>query len=189
MADPYSMYPGTVLPKEEKTVRWNLVIAMLLFTGLCAVVVPAGSAQAAWIIEVGEHPPAAPAPSELSGYIGTPYPDPSSPTGWRVEVLIANFSDESHLVGAAAYQYTDQTIDHQMLGDWQQFSLKPGQMWTATLDLPCWSQVDLFEGDHLVSLEGQRYGPRLILSESFDNTDCGCECGCVPPQPIDPAED
>lgn len=63
----------------------------------------------------------------------------------------------------------DDTIDHQILLDYQVVTIPPNT--TLTLGpaaMPgCVVQVDLFYGDYLPSLDGQRYDQRLIESRNL----------------------
>jgi PKD repeat protein len=80
--------------------------------------------------------------------------------------VIVNMSTEcAYEVGLAAYMMFDTNIDNQ-----QPFSntdiptiLPPGGSMELTIEVPtCAYQIDLFFGDYLTSLVGQRYGVRLI---------------------------
>ncbi|MDQ5867741.1 MAG: hypothetical protein M3390_18755, partial [Chloroflexota bacterium] len=72
----------------------------------------------------------------------------------------------SHEVGIATYQKYDNIIDNQVIFDWESYILKPGETKTLWANLPetppCYYQADLFCGPVLMSLNGQRYGDRLI---------------------------
>ncbi len=69
-------------------------------------------------------------------------------------------------VGMASYMKLDEDIDHQILFDYvDEVVIPAGETVTMTVALPvCATQVDVFWGEVLFSLDGQRYGPRLITA-------------------------
>lgn len=69
-------------------------------------------------------------------------------------------------IGMASYMKLDEDIDHQILFDYvDEVVIPAGETVTMTVALPvCATQVDVFWGEVLFSLDGQRYGPRLITA-------------------------
>src|SRR6185295_2410760 len=62
-------------------------------------------------------------------------------------------------VGMASYRKFDNVIDNQKIFDWKTTKIKPGQTITLQIKLPsCATQVDMFHGSVLMSLDGKRYG-------------------------------
>jgi hypothetical protein len=86
---------------------------------------------------------------------------------------IVNASDEcSYDVGLASYRALDRHISNQQLFDSQTASIAPGQALELAVAVPdCASQIDLFYGPLLLSLDGQRYGERLLDSHFAGGTD------------------
>ncbi|MDQ5825862.1 MAG: hypothetical protein M3441_16840, partial [Chloroflexota bacterium] len=87
----------------------------------------------------------------------------------------------SHEVGIASYQKYDNIIDNQVIYDWESYILKPGETKTLWANLPdtppCYYQADLFCGEVLMSLNGQRYGDRLF---DFKHGVTPCEATVTP---------
>lgn len=91
----------------------------------------------------------------------------------------------SYEVGLASYRAFDSHIRNQELFDSATGTILPGQTLNLTVDIPdCAAQVDLFYGPLLLSLDGQRYGERLLDSH-FTNSETFCEPGT--PAPTRPA--
>src|SRR5262245_32065381 len=91
----------------------------------------------------------------------------------------------SYDVGLASYRAFDSHIRNQELFDSTTATILPGQTLDLTVAIPdCAAQIDLFYGPLLLSLDGQRYGDRLLDSH-FTNGDTFCEPGT--PQPTRPA--
>jgi hypothetical protein len=69
-------------------------------------------------------------------------------------------------IGMASYMKLDEVIDHQILFDYvDEVVIQAGETATMTVTLPvCASQIDVFWGEVLFSLDGQRYGRRLITA-------------------------
>ncbi|MCB0033183.1 MAG: carboxypeptidase regulatory-like domain-containing protein, partial [Anaerolineales bacterium] len=67
-------------------------------------------------------------------------------------------------VGMASYEKYDDDIDNQVLFDYVDgVAVAPGETVELSVELPeCAVQVDLFHGPALLSLDGQRYGSRLL---------------------------
>src|SRR5688572_21564776 len=73
--------------------------------------------------------------------------------------------DCTYEVGMASYRKFDNVIDHQQIFDWEAAKIKPGRTITLKIRLPnCATQVDIFYGPVLMSLNGQRYGSRLFAA-------------------------
>lgn len=94
---------------------------------------------------------------------GTLY-DPVSNT---ISGTITNTSAQrcEYQIGIASYRKFDEIIDNQELFDFDNPTvvLGPWESYTLTVDLPnCAVQVDLFYGPYLPSLNGVRYGSRLL---------------------------
>lgn len=98
--------------------------------------------------------------------------------------LIINLSSScSYDVGLAAYQRVDDVIDNQVLFDMVTTTIAPGGIVALSVNLPaCATQVDLFYGEGLLSLNGQRYGNRLIAARNLrGNNFCTDVVEYVPP--------
>ncbi|MBV9792040.1 MAG: hypothetical protein JOZ51_27895, partial [Chloroflexi bacterium] len=75
-------------------------------------------------------------------------------------------------VGIASYRKFDDVIDNQQIFDWNTAKIQPGQTVYLQVNLPdCAVQVDLFYGPVLMSLNGQRYGTRLLEARHLGGTD------------------
>ncbi len=97
--------------------------------------------------------------SELVGYVRV--------AGGRAEATIRNNGTCSQLVGIATYQRVDNHINNQVLFDYEQRTLEPGESANLSAQLPsCSWQADAFYGEVLTSLAGgARYGERLLGDE------------------------
>ena len=85
--------------------------------------------------------------------------------GDRVQATYRNTSTTcSHLVGIATYQRVNNNIDDQILFDYEQVVLAPGETRTLSAALPdCSYQADAFCGEVIRSFQGGvRYGDRLF---------------------------
>jgi hypothetical protein len=72
-------------------------------------------------------------------------------------------------VGIASYSKPDDVIDNQVLFASNTGVVNPGATLALNVDVPtCAAQVDLFYGTVLTSLNGQRYGERLIDAEHIN---------------------
>lgn len=79
-------------------------------------------------------------------------------------------------IGLASYQMVDETIDNQVLFASVTGVIAPNGTLTLTVDAPtCARQIDLFYGEVLQSLMGQRYGERLLDALQLDRPNW-----CVP---------
>jgi hypothetical protein len=96
---------------------------------------------------------------ELVGYVRV--------VGGRAEATIRNNGTCSQLVGIATYQRVDNHINNQVLFDYEQRTLEPGETANLSAQLPsCSWQADAFYGEVLHSLAGgARYGERLLGDE------------------------
>lgn len=92
---------------------------------------------------------------------------------------VANSSDYcDYLVGLASYEKFDEIIDNQKIFDWDTAVIKANGSAELMVDVPnCAYQIDLFYGEVLQSLDGQRYGDRK-LDYAHLNSDKGY-CGEV----------
>jgi len=71
----------------------------------------------------------------------------------------------TYLVGMATYEKFDEIIDNQHIFAWDSRSIQlaPGDQTEFRVPSPnCATQVDIFFGPVLMSLDGVRYGPRLL---------------------------
>jgi len=76
-------------------------------------------------------------------------------------------------VGMASYRRFDNVIDHQEIFSWATDVIGPDEWVVFTLDLPdCAAQVDLFYGPVLMSMDGQRYGDRLLAARLVGENFC-----------------
>lgn len=111
---------------------------------------------------------------------GAPYADPAcyragDLAAWFMSHNSAQFTNRSatctYEVGIAAYRKFDNVIDHQQLFDFKEATLKPGESTTLEVGLPdCSTQLDIFRGTVIYSLDGQRYADRLFEARHFDDT-------------------
>jgi uncharacterized protein YraI len=77
-------------------------------------------------------------------------------------------------IGMASYRKFDEVIDHQIIYDYTDptVMIEPGQTIQLQVAVPdCAAQVDLFWGPVLLSLNGQRYGQRLLDAHMIGGTD------------------
>jgi len=89
------------------------------------------------------------------------------PVNNTITGVVTNASQQQcdYLIGLASYKKFDEVIDNQALFDYVNptVTLAPGESYTLTVNLPqCATQVDLFYGRYLPSLNGVRYGSRLL---------------------------
>src|SRR5207253_5230453 len=69
----------------------------------------------------------------------------------------------SHLVGVASYMRPDDNIDDQVLYDFEQYNLAPGETRELSAAVPpCSYQIDAFCGEVIRDFHGHRYGDRLF---------------------------
>lgn len=86
----------------------------------------------------------------------------------------------AYQVGIAAYRMFDNVIDNQELYDHKVATIAPGATIRFSVSLPnCKVQVDLFYGNVLLSLKGQRYGDRLLSAKIMGTTYCTRDAGCT----------
>ncbi len=79
--------------------------------------------------------------------------------------------DCTYQVGIASYKKFDGIIDHQQIFDWVSTVVEPGQTVYLGVRLPpCATQIDIFHGPVLLSLNQQRYGPRLLAARHAGGT-------------------
>ncbi|MBC8159955.1 MAG: S8 family serine peptidase [Roseiflexaceae bacterium] len=85
---------------------------------------------------------------------------------------ITNRSDDcTYTVGFAAYRKFDELIDHQHIFDATTAEIAPGRTIRLAIALPnCATQIDLFRGPVLYSLQGRRYNTRLISARHIGGT-------------------
>ncbi|MEX0924983.1 MAG: hypothetical protein WDZ82_03525 [Candidatus Paceibacterota bacterium] len=115
----------------------------------------------------------------------TPNDDLSGSIGQNGEATVTNDSDVcEYEVGLASYKKFDNIIDNQEIFDFATTTIGTSTTIELSIDVPqCDYQIDLFHGDVLMSLDGQRYSDRL-LDWDHPNRDAGfCE---VPEDPIHP---
>jgi hypothetical protein len=87
--------------------------------------------------------------------------------------IINHSANCSYDVGLASYQAFDRHIRNQQLFDSSTATLLPGQTLDLTVNVPdCTAQIDLFYGPLLLSLDGQRYGERLLASHFVGEDFC-----------------
>lgn len=108
--------------------------------------------------------------------------------GNGVRATIRNNSQEcSQLVGVATYKRPTNHIDDQILFDFEQRTLGPGESATLWADLPdCAWQADAFWGEVIHSFSGGvRYGPRLLGDEESRGVPY---CNTTTATPVPPTE-
>ena len=98
---------------------------------------------------------------------------------------ITNIGDTTctYLVGMATYEKFDEIIDNQRIFAWESRTIELAPNATTEFRVPspnCATQVDLFYGEVLMSLDGVRYGPRLLDALHTGGTNYCIE---VPPLP------
>jgi hypothetical protein len=138
-----------------------------------------GAQPAATIAQTGTETPTATAtPTATNTPTSTPEDcDPEADLSGELiddgQGRIVNASAEcSYEVGLASYRALDRHISNQQLFDSQTASIAPGQALELTVTVPdCAAQVDLFYGPLLLSLDGQRYGERLLDSHFAGGAD------------------
>ena len=88
------------------------------------------------------------------------------------EGKVTNTSDVcAYEIGLASYKKFDEVIDNQELFDSATGTVGANSMETLTIDVPqCAYQIDLFYGEVLESLDGQRYGTRLLAASHEGGT-------------------
>jgi len=90
-------------------------------------------------------------------------------SGWFSTNSLGKIQNKSttcvYTVGMASYQKVDEIIDHQVIYSWETGRIEPNQILALNVAVPeCAAQIDLFYGPVLHSLDGQRYGERLITA-------------------------
>jgi hypothetical protein len=117
-------------------------------------------------------------PTTTATQVTATAPTPATPTNCDPEadlsgVLIADGQGRivnasaacSYDVGLASYRALDSHIHNKELFDSATATILPGQTLDLTVAVPdCAAQIDLFYGALLLSLDGQRYGERLLDS-------------------------
>lgn len=95
----------------------------------------------------------------------------------RTGRITNNSSSCSYEVGMASYRKFDEVIDNQQIYHSATRTIGPNQTKDLVVDLPgCATQIDLFYGPVLQSLNGQRYGERLLAYKHINGTNY-----CAPP--------
>lgn len=90
-------------------------------------------------------------------------------TGYLVGRVVNRSQTCTYPIGMASYSVVDGTIDTQVLFSSAVTTIAPGQTIDLQIAAPtCARQIDLFFGDLLTSLRGQRYGSRLIEAIVLD---------------------
>jgi hypothetical protein len=83
----------------------------------------------------------------------------------------------SYEVGMASYRKFDEVIDNQEIYHSTTTTIGPNETKNLTVEIPgCSAQVDLFYGPVLQSLNGQRYGERLLAAKHINGSNY-----CAPP--------
>ena len=112
-------------------------------------------------------------------------------TGWFVrddKTAVKNTSATcSYDVGMASYRKFDNDIDNQEIFDWTERVIGPQQTINLEVDLPgCATQIDVFYGQVLMSLNGKRYGTRLLSARHINGSnwctplpEAPCEAGSI----------
>jgi hypothetical protein len=123
-------------------------------------------------VGVSADTPACDAEASLSGTLTV--------TGTTASGQITNSSPScSFQVGLASYRKLDEVVDHQQLYDYVTATIPPHSTLTLTVNVPtCAAQTDLFYGALLTSLNGQRYGDRLLDVRATGGTSY-CTAGCT----------
>jgi len=93
--------------------------------------------------------------------------------------VVKNNAFKSYKVGLAVYEKFDEIINNQIIFDYNTGIVGPGKRLNLLVDLPdCKYQIDLFCGDVLMSLNGARYGSRIIGAKNGGLEYCGEEPFC-----------
>lgn len=87
-----------------------------------------------------------------------------SVNGITAKAVIVNDSNTEMSGGFASYKKVDEVIENQTLYQSKTWTLKANSTTTLTIDLPCWAQVDLFNGPVLNDFKTDRYSPRLLYA-------------------------
>lgn len=93
----------------------------------------------------------------------------------KIKVKFRNNSATcAHQVGVATYKRYGGNIEDQVLYDWEEYTLAPGESKRLSARLPdCAYQADAFCGPHIVSFRGGiRYGPRLLDDKLTSSPQC-----------------
>ncbi len=103
-------------------------------------------------------------------------------SGWFSSNTVGKIQNKSttcsYDVGMASYQKFDEVIDHQLIYSWTTGRVGPNQILALGVAVPdCAAQIDLFYGSVLHSLDGQRYGDRLITARHTGGVNY---CGATP---------
>ena len=86
---------------------------------------------------------------------------------------------QNYDVGLAVYEKFDEIIDNQKLFDYDTGNVNGNSNLTLNVDLPdCKYQIDLFCGPVLFSLNGTRYGSRLLVAKTGGIEYCSEEPEC-----------
>lgn len=91
---------------------------------------------------------------------------------------VTNTSEYCHYdVGLASYEKFDEIIDNQIIFDYDTGVVHAESEVELMVDVPdCAYQIDLFYGEVLMSLDGQRYGTRLLAAKHLNGDNyCGIE--------------
>ncbi|MBI4896352.1 MAG: DUF4215 domain-containing protein, partial [Candidatus Aenigmarchaeota archaeon] len=87
------------------------------------------------------------------------------------QATIINHAHTAFAVGLASYKKYDEVIDHQTLFDSITGTVQSEETKTLSITVPsCAHQIDAFCGAVLTSLNGQRYGERLLTAGQFGGT-------------------
>jgi uncharacterized repeat protein (TIGR01451 family) len=120
--------------------------------------------------------------------VPNPEADLSGDLPSRTRGVVTNTSPLcTYLVGMASYQRVDDNIDNQILFDYAQAEIGPGQTIELNITVPeCALQVDLFYGEVIASFAGGvRYGERMLANRVSENLPfCGSQPPETPPETI-----
>jgi hypothetical protein len=105
--------------------------------------------------------------------------------GTSTAVFVNHSATCSYPIGLAVYKRFDNNIDNQELFDYRLAVIPPDSTLTLTVqNPPCAFQVDAFWGPVLYSLNGQRYGQRLLDDIIRTNGGFCVPSGCPTTTPV-----
>lgn len=89
----------------------------------------------------------------------------------QARALVVNESDAEVSGGLASYLKVDDDISNQKLYKFNEFKVQANSKVELSVEIPCWTQVDLFKGNLIPDLGKERYDLRLIAA-AFNVNEC-----------------
>jgi hypothetical protein len=91
--------------------------------------------------------------------------------GNKADATVFNDSSVPVSGGLSSYLKVDDDVSNQTLYKSATYTVEPKSKVTISVDIPCWTQVDLFKGALITDMKKERYDTRLIAA-AFNTNNC-----------------